>query len=75
MKHRECCLVLCDGVFGPCHREVQDWPLASQLALKLVADPWYFDLDCIREVKGRGLLVTMADIREAAVELGLRVAE
>ncbi len=59
---RECCLALCRA----CHEEVQYWPVAKQLWLKVVGDPLWFDLDVIREVYGGGRLVDMADIRKAA---------
>jgi hypothetical protein len=71
--HRELQLVFCHE----CHEVFQGSPLAMQLAFKVQSDPWFFDLDCVRANygTGRGILVNMADIRTAAVELGLRVAE
>ena len=56
---RELWLLLC----GICHKEVQGWKLAKQLALKLREDPWWFDLDAVRKVYGGGELVNMEDIR------------
>ncbi len=61
--HRECWLALC----RKCHNEVQDWPLAKQLRLKLAADPLWFDLDKIREIYGGGVLVTMDDLRKETI--------
>lgn len=46
-----CWLALC----RKCHREMDDysiWPIARQLALKLIADPNRFDLDRFNEIRG-----------------------
>jgi hypothetical protein len=59
---------------GCCHEEVGSWKLPEQLALKLREDRLYFDLDCVRQVKDNGrrpVVVTMADVRQASMEMGL----
>ena len=55
-------LVLCRN----CHEKLGDyrlWPIARQLALKLVADPQRFDLAKINSIRGRSEgAIDMADI-------------
>ena len=39
-----------------CHRKVHDyslWPIARQLALKLIRDPKHFDPERVNELRGR----------------------
>lgn len=61
-KHPEAWLLLCLW----CHEEMGDysrWPLARQLALKLVADPTRFDLAKINEIRGRAEgAIDLADV-------------
>lgn len=69
LAHRELWLLLCDGPGDTCHKIVQDWPLAKQLCLKRHGDGLWLDLDCVREVYGGGVLVTMADLRSVEDEV------
>lgn len=62
LKHRCAWLLLCRG----CHDEMDDysvWPLARQLALKLLADPGHFSLEEFNLIRGRApTAITLADI-------------
>ncbi len=63
MKHRECCLVACDICnCGPlCDYKI--WPIERQLAVKLLTDPEYFDLELFNKVRGRApTAITLADV-------------
>ncbi len=63
-KHPATWLCLC----RKCHDEMDDysvWPIARQLALKLVADPSRFSLSKINEIRGRALdAITLADVAQ-----------
>lgn len=52
VKLRSCWLAVC----RPCHEALGDyraWPIAKQLALKLVRDPEFFDLAEVNHTRGR----------------------
>ncbi len=71
VPNRELCLVVC--AFCNCNT-LPGMKLAEQLCLKMLNDRWYFDLDCVREVKNNGRnpkVVDMQDIREAKERMGI----
>lgn len=52
VEHRETFLALC----RTCHEAMGDysvWPIEKQLALKLLVDPAWFDLEVINSIRGR----------------------
>jgi hypothetical protein len=62
--NRAAWLLLC----RQCHDEVGNymlWPIARQLAVKLVADPDYFDLEVVNRLRGRDKdAITMQEVKE-----------
>lgn len=62
LQYPELWLCLCQD----CHEELGDyskWPLARQLALKLVSDPGRVSLEVFNEVRGRAeSAMTLADV-------------
>lgn len=60
--HRAAWLALC----MPCHRECGNyavWPIARQLALKLVRDGAYFDLEAVNRIRGRAVgAITLSEV-------------
>ena len=54
------------AVCRACHEELDDfkaWPLARQLAVKLVVDPEFFDLQKFNQIRGRNAkALTLVDV-------------
>jgi hypothetical protein len=74
LEHPECLLMLCGvdvyrGLLG-CHKVVQDWPLAKQLALKKWSDPLRYDRLLVLRVKRVApTFVTEAEVDALVEEL------
>ncbi len=63
IKHRACCLVVCSKCNCDDLCDYSKWPIERQLAVKLLTDPEYFDLDLFNKVRGRAATaITLADI-------------
>jgi hypothetical protein len=62
LEHRCAWLAVC----RPCHELIDDyseWPVARQLALKLLGDPEHFDLLTVNRLRGRDEnAITMGDV-------------
>lgn len=57
--HREAWLATCET----CHPYLQGMAVERQMAVKLLVDPEYFDLDLICELRGRAKgAITLADV-------------
>ncbi len=63
MKHRACCLVVCSKCNCDDLCDYSKWPIERQLAVKLITDPEYFDLELFNKVRGRApTAITLADV-------------
>jgi hypothetical protein len=62
LNHRETWLALCRG----CHQRMHtpsDFSIERQLALKLLVDPEYFNLELVCQLRGRApTAITLADV-------------
>ena len=63
LKHRACCLVVCDECNSGPLCDYSIWPIERQLAVKLLTDPGHFDLLLFNEIRGRApTAITIADL-------------
>jgi hypothetical protein len=63
LKHRACCLVVCNQCNCCQLCDYSVWPIERQLALKLLTDPQHFDLDLFNKVRGRApTAITLLDL-------------
>jgi len=68
LKHRECWMRLCSRHHEELHRE--NWPLALQLAVKVLNDPAYYDRRLVLELRGEAeSFVTPRDVASELFDL------
>jgi hypothetical protein len=61
LRHRAAWLAVC----RECHEELGDyraWPITRQLAVKLLADPWHFDLAVVNEIRSDREPIELAEV-------------